>query len=42
MGSNTSVDAKLTALDYLTWCDIATYSCVLLFGVRNTAKYLVM
>ena len=36
-----SVEAKMTTLEVLTWVDVATYTFLLLFGVRNTAKYLV-
>jgi len=39
MGSEKGI--KIIALDVLTWVDIATYTCTLLFGIRNTAKYLV-
>jgi len=42
MGSDSSVESKITALEVLTWVDVATSSCVLLFGVLDTAKYLVM
>jgi len=36
-----SNEAKVTTLEVLTWVDVCTYSCVFLFGFRNTAKYLV-
>jgi len=42
MGSHTSEEAKLTVLDFLTWINIAAYTFVLLFDIRNAAKYLVM
>jgi len=42
MGSNYTNEAKMTTLDLLTWVDVSTYTCLLLFGTRNTAKYLVM
>jgi len=34
--------AKVTAIKILTWVDIVTYSFLLLFGIRNTVKILIM
>jgi len=31
----------MTTLRVLTWVDVTAYTCLLLFGIRNTAKYLV-
>jgi len=43
MGSNMgSEEAKMTTVEVLTWIDVATYTFLLVFVVRNTVKYLVM
>jgi len=36
-----SIKAKFVAIKIIGWIDVATYSFLLLFGIRNTVKILV-